>query len=702
MRRPSWYHITTRSLFLAAALILALTLWYLPNFLELNEFRPQVLDFLQKTFHCHVIVGDIRGELVPYPGLIVEHVVFLEESSAARQADARRGVWRAAPRVLASVNGVHLWFSRKILEGRLQFRAVRFSRPRFIVHRETESSGEKRWTFLSVPGMTSSSAVPGGGGALVDEWQIRNGSVEYWDHAAAATHKWVADQFNGSFLTGSQSGSITGKVPRLGRQAMLDLHYTGAAVFPLEAHLGAVELSAIGKETPLQVPAFEDTADFLVKARFEPDFAVQATMEPMLLPHTDGKRLRVRATFEKDHLHAHLETLDAAPMTMEVDADIGKDAWKARAAVTGYDAALVRTFYEQSWVDRLLGPGTLEAHAQSGGSGGWNWSALGKDFRMEGTALRIPEWSARGDSKSTTVLAHGVTAQGGTADVVWALPEASTVATLQVDADSVTLRQVLEVFNLQSKPASAAAAQPEDSMNPFGYEPWLITKGSMRALLHNGTMFEIQQSRFVIAGMQTNLSGTFELTQLNPHAHIQGDVQNIAVAPVVESFFKPPSPVTGTGKISFTLAFPMSDSWIQGLSGPIQLEIDNGLIRELKTIYRIMTVLNLSNYLRLRFPQITARGIQFQTLSGHLTFQNGVLSSEDLFSKGPTLNMGARGSVNIPARRIKISLRLEMFRFLEDILKDVPITHWMFKKPSKILLPLVVVVDGPWDNVEIR
>lgn len=239
-------------------------------------------------------------------------------------------------------------------------------------------------------------------------------------------------------------------------------------------------------------------------------------------------------------------------------------------------------------------------------------------------------------------------------------------------------------------------------MNPFGYEPWLITKGSMRALLHNGTMFEIQQSRFVIAGMQTNLSGTFELTQLNPHAHIQGDVQNIAVAPVVESFFKPPSPVTGTGKISFTLAFPMSDSWIQGLSGPIQLEIDNGLIRELKTIYRIMTVLNLSNYLRLRFPQITARGIQFQTLSGHLTFQNGVLSSEDLFSKGPTLNMGARGSVNIPARRIKISLRLEMFRFLEDILKDVPITHWMFKKPSKILLPLVVVVDGPWDNVEIR
>jgi hypothetical protein len=261
---------------------------------------------------------------------------------------------------------------------------------------------------------------------------------------------------------------------------------------------------------------------------------------------------------------------------------------------------------------------------------------------------------------------------------------------------------VLEVFNLQSKPDNASAAESESSMNSFGYEPWLITQGVMRALVHDGTAFEIQQSSFVIAGMPVNLSGTFGLASINPQAHIQGDVSNIAVAPAVESFFKPPSPISGTGKMSYSLTFPMSNNWISGLSGSIQLEIDNGVVRELKTIYRIMSVLNLSNYLRLRFPQVTAQGIQFQTLSGHLTFQNGVLSSEDLFLKGPILNLGARGSLNIPGKLMKITLRLEMFRFLEDVLKTVPITHWIFRKPSKILLPLVVVVDGPWDNVDVR
>jgi hypothetical protein len=66
------------------------------------------------------------------------------------------------------------------------------------------------------------------------------------------------------------------------------------------------------------------------------------------------------------------------------------------------------------------------------------------------------------------------------------------------------------------------------------------------------------------------------------------------------------------------------------------------------------------------------------------------------------MNMGAKGSLDIPARRVDCKLRVEMFRFLEDILRDVPITHWIFKKPNKIFLPLVVRIEGPWDNVDVH
>ena len=684
MRRPSWYHVTTRSAFLAAALLAALVLWNFPNFLKLDAFRPQVLDVLQKTFGCKVILGNITGEVFPYPGLVVGHVVLLENSKT--------------PRVLASANAVHLWLSAGTLKGRLEFRSIRFSRPRFYVHRQWGPQGEKQWAFLTLPTTTQ----PSQGSGSIQEWEVRNGTFEIWDHTTRPTSRWTATQVTGSFLMQPQTAALTAQIPNLGRHASLDLHYNGSAAFPVEGHLSGVELGALQSLTSLNVPSLAGMTSLALKVRLQPDLAFQVAMEPTRLPRLNDLHLRAHTSFEKNHFIAHLHTDRTPPMLVALEGDVSKNQWNARAAVTGYDSELVRELYDQTWVDRLEGPGTIDAQVQSSDSGDWSWSAAGKNFRLEGTSLRIPEWSARGDAQTLSVSAHATTAQGGTADVVWALPEASNVTTLQVDVVSVTLRQVLEVFNLQSRPSSTQAAKPEDSMNPYGYEPWLIAQGSMRALIHDDAAFEIQQSSFLVAGMPVNLRGTFDLTAIHPQAHIQGDVQNIAVPPVVESFFKPPSPVTGTGKMSFTLTFPMSGQWINGLTGPIKVEIDNGLVRELKTIYRIISVLNLGNYLRLRFPQVTARGIQFQTLSGDLLFQNGVLSADDLFLKGPNMNVGAKGSLDIPGKRLKITLRLEMFRFLEDILRDVPITHWIFKKPSKIFLPLVVVVDGPWSDVDVR
>ena len=110
----------------------------------------------------------------------------------------------------------------------------------------------------------------------------------------------------------------------------------------------------------------------------------------------------------------------------------------------------------------------------------------------------------------------------------------------------------------------------------------------------------------------------------------------------------------------------------------------------------------MDNYLRLRLPQVKANGIVFESVAGHLIFKNGVLSSDDLFLKSNSMNIGAKGTVDIPGKHVDLVLRIELFRFLEDILKVVPITHWLFKKPNKILFPLVAAVKGPWDDVDVR
>jgi len=671
MKRPSWYHVTTRSTFLALALFLGLIFYYLPNFLELDEFRPQVQDLLESAFHCHAIVGNITGELVPYPGLVVGHVVLIKEENP--------------PRMLASVAAVHLWLSMETLSGHLRFRTIRFIRPRFILHRQMDRQGQTHWDILALP-----QGQAGQGNQIINEWQVRNGTVELWNHSGASINKWVADQFSGSFLAANQIGALTGKIRRMGRSALMDIHYNAAGAYPLEASFADVDLQAIQAQLNTRIPVLDGSTDFLIKARFQPTLAIQVRMEPVLLPRLKGARIGARATFEKNHLSAHLETGTTAPMTLALTGDFGKNTWNFDAHIKGYDAALVRGLYQQTWIDRLEGPGVLDAHLQTGSAPGTvNWNADGRQFNFEGTTMRVPEWSANGEGDRISAYVHATTPQGGMTEVTWDRPAGTSDAVLQVDVATVTVRQVLDVFHLHSK--------------PVGYEPWLIDQGSMKAVVHDGQVLEIQESGFDLLGMHLDLSGNFGLGVSTPHAHIQGDLQNIPVATVVESFFKPPSPLTGRGKTNFNLDFPLSSSWVNGLSGPMDnLEVDQGVLRTLKTIYRIISVLNLGNYLRFRLPQVTAEGIEFESIKGGLKFQNGVLSVDDLFLKSPNMNVDANGSVDIPGKRIKATLRLEMFRFLEDILRDVPITHWIFKKPSKIFLPLVVTLEGPWDDVEAR
>jgi len=610
MRRffASFYRIASRVGFLTFALILALLFWYLPSLMNLDMFRPRVTNVLETTFHCRAIVGGITGQLIPSPGLVVAPVVLLENIKT--------------PLVLASVGAVRMSLSAgPLLKRKLVIKDIRFLRPRFIAHRIGAPSGQSRWVMLTLPDVPSSKESLG-----IEEWQVRNGAIEIWDQTRTPTAKWVADQLSGIYFLRRQTGALAGRSLKLGRRAILDIHYNGASPFPIQARLNNMDLRALQFLLPPRLVTLDGETDLFIQTRFQPVTLIRAQ-------------------------------LDQTPGAGQVEASIRHDA-----------------------------------------RGNWRWSVLGRHSRLSGTAFEMPEWSAKEDDKGLAVYARGITLEGGRAEAGWTKPRDSEAAALEVDVSSVTIRQVLEIFKLESKTPAAAGA----SFHPFGYESWRISQGSLQALIHGATSFEVQESEFDVAGMYLDLTGVFDFTTAGPRAHIKGNLLNIPMTSVVESFFPAPSPITGAGAVQFNFTFPLSKDWIKGLAGPVQVEVKSGVLKAFKAMYRIMAVLNLGNYLRFRFPTITAKGIEIDDLSGHLAFENGVLSTEDLFLKSPNMNLGLKGSLDIPGRQMEATLRLEMLRFLEDILRDVPITHWIFKKPNKIFLPLVVSIDGPWNDLNIH
>jgi len=606
----SFSRITFRVTFLAIALLAALIFRHLSDLMNLNALRPRITDLLQKSFHCQVVLGTVDAELIPSPGVIVHNVVFLSPVSPHR--------------VLTSVAGVHLWISQSgLLHHRLQIRAVRFWKARFIVHHLQIPNGEAQWEMLPIPHSDTGNDESG-----IDRWEVRDGTLEFWDHSQTRTVKWKIDRLNGQILPPSQTAALAGHVEVFGNDSLLDLHYDATQKYPIRAKFNQVDITAaqaLGISIPfIHIPS----AAITIQARLTPSLTIQAALRP--------------------------------------SADSGD----------------------------------IQIHARKTTSGSWVWSADGKNTVLPNTDFRLPEWTAGGDTQNTFVKAQATTAGGGTAGVFWKKPADHETALLTVEASSVTIREVLELFNLQS-PSGNVTSHPS-AFNPYGYESWVIRSGSMASMLRPEATFEILDSTIDVNGMLVQMTGAFDLQGTTRRAKIRGTAANIPLQSVLESFFAPPAAITGTGQMDFDLQFPLTKAWSNDLSGLMNVQIVSGVIRRLKTVYRIISVLNLENYLRLRLPEVTAQGIPFNTLTGHVVAQVGVFSSEDLFLKSDSLNIGAKGNVNIPQKNLHLILRLEMFRFVEDILKQVPITHWIFKKPNKILFPLVVTLEGPWDDVDVR
>ena len=181
-------------------------------------------------------MGDVRADLFPSPGLVVLHVVFLESSNPTH--------------VLAAVNGIHLDVEpQTFLEGRLKIRSVRFTKPRFIFHRERKAQGKPYWSTLAMPqgGATNDNNT-------VDQWDVRNGSsLEIWNHTVKPTSKWVFEGLSGTYRANAETAAVAGSASTLGPKGMVDLHYDKKAVYPITAHLSHVALTSGLSETPREV-----------------------------------------------------------------------------------------------------------------------------------------------------------------------------------------------------------------------------------------------------------------------------------------------------------------------------------------------------------------------------------------------------------------------------------------------------------------
>jgi hypothetical protein len=160
-----------------------------------------------------------------------------------------------------------------------------------------------------------------------------------------------------------------------------------------------------------------------------------------------------------------------------------------------------------------------------------------------------------------------------------------------------------------------------------------------------------------------------------------------------------------TGDVSGTLQIKVptgsTSPALHGAGGRMEFVGRNGSLGKLGLATKLLTVLRTVEIVRLRLPTLKDEGLIYDTCSGRLLMNNGVLHVEAFDLQGATLTMTAAGTINFPQNNMDLRIRVHLLGGLSGVVEQVPVVGGAVSEIRK-RGGVVLAATGPPDDPQVR
>lgn len=157
-----------------------------------------------------------------------------------------------------------------------------------------------------------------------------------------------------------------------------------------------------------------------------------------------------------------------------------------------------------------------------------------------------------------------------------------------------------------------------------------------------------------------------------------------------------------TGSLDFSCKINSTgqmDRLINGMQGPLRMTFSNGVIQQDKILSRVLEVLNVTEIIKGRLPNLTSNGFAYKTMTVQGRFRNGKLTIDNYYMDGETLDLLGKGEINLDKRTVNMQLLAAPFQTVDSIVKHVPGVNYLL---AGSLVSIPVSVSGDLTDPRVR
>jgi uncharacterized protein involved in outer membrane biogenesis len=140
----------------------------------------------------------------------------------------------------------------------------------------------------------------------------------------------------------------------------------------------------------------------------------------------------------------------------------------------------------------------------------------------------------------------------------------------------------------------------------------------------------------------------------------------------------------------------------ESLNGTLRLEVENGIIERWRTLGRIFSILNVSQWFWGRLPDLKTKGLPYRQIMANIQVKDGVASTEDFILQSDAIRITLLGKIDLVKNQIDATIGVHPLVTIDMILSHLPLAGYVLTGQDKAFLSYVYEVKGDRDDPQSR
>jgi uncharacterized protein YhdP len=140
----------------------------------------------------------------------------------------------------------------------------------------------------------------------------------------------------------------------------------------------------------------------------------------------------------------------------------------------------------------------------------------------------------------------------------------------------------------------------------------------------------------------------------------------------------------------------------RSLNGGLRLEVQNGVIERFNILSKIFSILNVSQLLKGRLPDLATKGLPYHQILANFHLKDGVATTDDFLIDSDAMRITLLGKIDLGKNLIDARIGVHPLVTIDTLLRSVPIAGYILTGEDKGFISYFYEVKGSLDDPKIE